>query len=173
MGQLREHNSGRENAGMGKGLGIGRRGLTGVHGQAEQNSGTTSPRSAMSLSTDTTGTAGLFSFWQKGSQSDVEEKEREVEEIMQEINVEREMEKERRESKKESEDLKVVEAAIERSPNPDQGYKITESHARSHGCEWGNKKIWRIVLRRVDRGKIVSLKVIEELGILCVLRDQG
>ncbi|KIR99396.1 hypothetical protein L804_03024 [Cryptococcus deuterogattii 2001/935-1] len=173
MGQLREHNSGRENAGMGKGLGIGRRGLTGVHGQAEQNSGTTSPKSAMSLSTDTTSTAGLFSFWQKGSQSDVEEKEREVEEIMQEINVEREMEKERRESKKESEDLKVVEAAIERSPNPDQGYKFTESHARSHGCEWGNKKIWRIVLRRVDRGKIVSLKVIEELGILCVLRDQG
>lgn len=173
MEQLREHNGGRESAGMGTGLGIGRRGLTGVHGQAEQNSGTTSPKSAMSLSTDTTSTAGLFSFWQKGSQSDAEEKEREMEKIMQEINVEREMEKERRESKKESEDLKVVEAAIERSPNPDQGYKITESHARSHGCEWGNKKIWRIVLRHVDRGKIVSLKVIAELGILCVLRDQG
>lgn len=173
MGQLREHNGGRENTGIGAGLGIGRRGLTGLHGQAEQDSGTTSPKSSMSLSTETTSTVGMFSFWQKGSQSDAEEKGREIDEIMQEINVDREMENERRESEKESEDLKVVEAAIERSPSSGQGYNLPGSHAKSHGCEWGNKKVWRIVLRRVDRGKIVSLTAYEELGILCVLRDEG
>lgn len=173
MGQLREHNGGRENTGIGAGLGIGRRGLTGLHGQAEQDSGTTSPKSSMSLSTETTSTVGMFSFWQKGSQSDAEEKGREIDEIMQEINVDREMENERRESEKESEDLKVVEAAIERSPSSGQGYNLPGSHAKSHGCEWGNKKVWRIVLRRVDRGKIVSLTAFEELGILCVLRDEG
>ncbi|OXG25397.1 hypothetical protein C367_03219 [Cryptococcus neoformans Ze90-1] len=173
MGQLREHSGGRENAGMGTGLGIGRRGLAGVHGQAEQHSGTTSPKSSMSLSTDTASTVGMFSFWQKGAHSDAEEKGREIDEMMQEINVDREMENERRESEKESGDLKVVEAAIQRTPTSGQGYDLPRSHAKSHGCEWGNKKVWRIVLRHVDRGKIVSLKAFEKLGTLCVLRDEG
>ncbi|WVQ75054.1 hypothetical protein IAR50_004663 [Cryptococcus sp. DSM 104548] len=159
------------------GLGL-RRGVAGVHGQAEhsEHSGTTSPKSSLSLATSTltnetaSGTGRMFRFLRRGSDEDETEREsRDLDEEVQEIQVETEMEKERKDAKREKEEMGRVERAIGKSPRVAGG----KSHAEEHGCEWGSKKVWRIVLRQVGRGNIVSLKVYADLGILAVLRDEG
>ncbi|ODO06895.1 hypothetical protein I350_04255 [Cryptococcus amylolentus CBS 6273] len=178
---LKEHQekdrNGRNPSGL-VGLGF-RRGVTGVYGQAEhsEHSGSTSPKSSLSLalsnSTKETvsGSSKMFRFLRRGSDDD-EAESRDLDERVQEIQVETEMEKERKDAQREKENMGRIERAIGRSPKV-PGVDEGKSHAEEHGCEWGNRKVWRIVLRQVGRGKIVSLKAYLDLGVLAVLRDEG
>ncbi|WWC92997.1 uncharacterized protein L201_007961 [Kwoniella dendrophila CBS 6074] len=163
--------------------GIGRRGLTGLHGRDEniQNntnndrSGATSPKSIISNSTDgtTTTTTGRFGFFGRNSLSTENESDKEQEkEKIKEFQVDLEMEKESREDQKELEDMKLIENAIERSSTPtitqgDQPLSRTETVNSRMGC------IRRIILKDAGKGKIVQLKVFQDLDTLAILRDEG
>jgi hypothetical protein len=92
-----------------------------------------------------------------------------VKDRIQEVEVEREMEREVREEEKEKEDQRVVERARKtpvHTPGDEreQGFRDLQEAARP--------AITRVVLPSPVRGKIVSLKVFEDVG-LCVLRDNG
>jgi hypothetical protein len=92
-----------------------------------------------------------------------------VKDRIQEVEVEREMEREVREEEKEKEDQRVVEQARKtplHTPGEerDQGLRDLRGAARP--------AVVRVVLPSPVRGKIVSLKVLEEVG-LCVVRDNG
>ncbi|WVQ79391.1 hypothetical protein IAT38_001488 [Cryptococcus sp. DSM 104549] len=170
-GHLREQKD-RKDEGTGLGLGgVGRRGLQGVHGKEEnqESSGAASPKSSMSVSTEST--VGRFGFWRHSSASI--DGVRDLQDQMEEIEVERAMEKERKEGQKEKEDLKLVEEAMDRSPTPGATFNFQQTHADVHGCDWEDKQVVRVVLRSPGTGKVVELKVLEELDTLCVLRDQG
>ncbi|OCF37103.1 hypothetical protein I316_01008 [Kwoniella heveanensis BCC8398] len=173
---LREHRERRDDSSSIVGLGIagiGRRGLTGVHGKEENtdHSGAASPKSAVSTSTEGTARFGLFGRNSISTDTDAEsEREKELREQMVEVQVERDMEKERKEDLKEMEDLRVVEAAIERSPTP----LASENPAKRHkGNRVSAHATRRLVLRQPGRGKIVALEVLHDIDALCVLRDEG
>ncbi|WVF68617.1 hypothetical protein IAT40_003387 [Kwoniella sp. CBS 6097] len=173
---LREHRERKDDSTSIVGLGIagiGRRGLTGVHGKEENtdHSGAASPKSAVSTSTEGTARFGLFGRNSVSTDTDGEsERDKQLREQMVEVQVERDMEKERKEDMKEMEDLKVVEAAIERSPTP----LARESPSkRRKGNQSSAQAVRRLVLRQAGRGQIVALKVFHDIDSLCVLRDEG
>ncbi|WWD20135.1 hypothetical protein CI109_104611 [Kwoniella shandongensis] len=169
--QLREHKERREEGVVGLGIGaIGRRGLTGVHGKEEQetHSGAASPKSIASATTDSGGNTSRFGFW-RGSNSIDEASE--LREQMEEVEVDRAMEKEKLEDQKEREDLKMVEAAIERSPTP--AMMVDKDQGRHSNTSEEARKVSRVILASAGRGKIVAMKVFEEVDALCILRDEG
>ncbi|WVR08230.1 hypothetical protein IAU60_005277 [Kwoniella sp. DSM 27419] len=173
LDSLREQRERKDDAssmvGLGLGLGgIGRRGLTGVHGKEDhvEHSGATSPRSTGSVGTEPTSRFGLFG---RGSVSNDDDREKELREQMSEIQVDREMEQERKEDQREKEDLRMVEAAIERSPTPMLDYDTR----RSSAAEPPTANVKRLLLRSMGQGKIVQMKVFEDVRVLCILRDEG
>nr|ODN95521.1 hypothetical protein L204_04061 [Cryptococcus depauperatus CBS 7855] len=172
MEQLRNQQGAREGSTPLNFGGMGRRGLTGLHGQAEQESGVVSPRSSISTSTDATGT-GILKLWARNTRSSDDERNKELREKMEEKEVERVMEKGRLDGQREQEERRVVGEAIDKNPAHEEDFQISDDHWKNHGCDWKDKKVWRIVLREAGRGKIVQLKVLGELGLLCVLRDEG
>jgi hypothetical protein len=109
---------------------------------------------------------GRLMDWAKGSDSSLEKTRKELSDQVAEIAVEREMQKETAEDAKQEEERKIIEAAMERS-SPNVALEKSTAHAKH------TKPVRRIILRDPGRGSIVSMKVFEELDLLCVLRDTG
>nr|XP_019043333.1 hypothetical protein I302_07908 [Kwoniella bestiolae CBS 10118]OCF22263.1 hypothetical protein I302_07908 [Kwoniella bestiolae CBS 10118] len=164
--------------------GIGRRGLVGLHGREEQDerdrdrSGATSPKSFVSSTSNET-TSNRFGFFGRNSLSaDNDDSEsqvgnRENEEKIKEVQVDLEMEKETREDRKSSQDRRLIENLIsERSPTIPSNL-IPPPTGRKRVKEGKGDDVQRIVLRDVGKGKIVQMKVFEEVDSLVVLRDEG
>jgi hypothetical protein len=93
-----------------------------------------------------------------------------VKDRIQEVEVEREMEREVREEEKEKEDQRVVEQA-RKTPLHTPGEEREQGFRHLQGAA-SRPAIVRVVLPSSVRGKIVCLKVFEDVG-LCVLRDTG
>jgi alkylation response protein AidB-like acyl-CoA dehydrogenase len=104
--------------------------------------------------------------WAKSSETDEEKNKKELAEQVAEIAVEREMQKETEDEARQEEDRKLIEAAMAKS---------VASPALTEASGVGRQRIpvRRIVLRDPGRGKVVATKVFGELGLLCVLRDEG
>ncbi|WWD04165.1 hypothetical protein V865_002231 [Kwoniella europaea PYCC6329] len=168
--------------------GIGRRGLVGLHSKEDRTndnndegrSGATSPKSFVSsTSTETTPNTNRFGFFGRNSVSTEHEHDDESvlgggedKEGMKEIQVDLEMEKETREDKKSSQDRKLIEDLIsERSPTIST--TLPPPIGRKKSGKGKEEFVRRIILREVGRGKIVQLKVYEEVDSLVVLRDEG
>lgn len=80
--------------------------------------------------------------------------------------MEREMELESREERRGSEERRVIQEAMgEVTPRGERG-----EHPWQDEREW---PVIRVVLRRCWVGKITEMRVIKEVGGLCVLRDTG
>jgi hypothetical protein len=109
----------------------------------------------------------LSSVFKVFGRSGDEEKDKEVlRDKIQEVEVEREMEREKREEKREAEDFKIIEQA---------GKALTSRTGESPG---GNEDelcvaVERILLSSHGTSKVVQMKVVEQLGMLYVLRDVG
>jgi hypothetical protein len=88
-----------------------------------------------------------------------------VRERIAEVEVEREMERETREEEKEKEDRRAVEQARK---TPVQ----TPMEESNDTLGYREELVVRVVLPQPARGKVVCLKVVDEIG-LCVLRDTG
>jgi alkylation response protein AidB-like acyl-CoA dehydrogenase len=104
--------------------------------------------------------------WAKGSDSGDERYKKELADQVAEIAVEREMQKETEEEVKQEEDRKLIEAAMAKSAASPALTEASTLGARATAVR-------RIVLRSPGRGRIVALKVVSELGLLCILRDEG
>ncbi|KAK6908897.1 hypothetical protein I203_102903 [Kwoniella mangroviensis CBS 8507] len=168
--------------------GIGRRGLVGLHSKEDRTnddndegrSGERSPKSFVSsTSTQTTSNTNRFGLFGRNSVSTEHEHDEESvlgggedREGMKEIQVDLEMEKETREDKKSSQDRKLIEGLIsERSPTIST--TLPPPIGRKKSVKGKEEFVRRIILREVGRGKIVQMKVYEEVGSLVVLRDEG
>ncbi|ORY34903.1 hypothetical protein BCR39DRAFT_515490 [Naematelia encephala] len=163
-----ETNDDRSSLGLGI-AGLGRRGLSGVHGKDELEAGTSTPRSIVSI--DSTITVGSrLRGWTRTS---VDKDKDDLKERMEEVEVELEMEKEIRVEEKEKGERKVIEEAIIRTPTPreEKGFDLPERRA-SGDVDWDHVQVKRLVLPDAGKGKVVVMKVLEGAG-LCVLRDQG
>jgi hypothetical protein len=103
-----------------------------------------------------------------GGEDNTEENHRkELMERVAEVEVEREMIREVEEDKREAEDGKIIHEA-KRTPSG------TPRLSGDPGDRTGQTgRATRIVLRDTARGKVVQLKVDEDLGVLLVLRDIG
>ena len=163
---LREQGKERdEDRGLGLGLvGLGRRGLIGVHGKEDHESGATSPLSAASVES-ARAVPNRWS-WLRGGEGVGKERGKELNEKMEEVEVEREMEREVREEVKESEDRRAVEMA---------GVKSTPRFPDEASPKPNNPPIqaMRIILPQPGRGTIACLRVFKEIGLLGILRDEG
>lgn len=173
--------------GLGLGLGIGLGRKLPVHGQNDHDkssmSGTTSPRSVRSMDVRTSSLGGLMS-WAigdgEGEKAGMKEQEEDLQQQMEEVEVEREMERGRREEMEEKEGMeKVMLLKSPRSPlsfeHQREELKRTNTGRAKirNNRRRGEEAIRRVYLPRSRDGEIVCLKVVEELGVLAVLRDTG
>lgn len=145
--------------------GLGRRSLH-VHGREEHESGTTSPRSTVSYESQQT-IGGRLRAWTRSSaeaeRARSEDEKKDLDERMGEVEVERQMERELLDDEREKEDRKVVQEAIS-----DQ-----EARSSQKGTASGRASVRRLILGHPKGGRIVCLRVIEELDMLAVLRETG
>lgn len=163
--QTRNGEEGKSRVGLG--INLGRK--VEAQGQADhdRSSGATSPKSVRSSdSQQAPSIGGRLMGWAKGAGEEKHHAKKELEEQVAEIAVEREMELETEKDTRQEEEMKTVEEAITRaSPThtpADQPIRSTRTDA-----------IRRIILGKPGLGKVVSMEVYEELGLLCVLRDIG
>ncbi|ORX37934.1 hypothetical protein BD324DRAFT_623874 [Kockovaella imperatae] len=148
---------------------LARRGLPGVHGKEDYDfvDGSMSPRSTVSIDSQRTFT-DMFSW--KRAEEEEERKTREIKEKIEEVDVQREMEKETREGEREKQEARAIEAAQrrpERGPKPRRSATTIEEESKTV-----QKSIHRLVLPLFERGAIVCMTVVEDVGLV-VLRDVG
>lgn len=184
-GQDRRSEEGPSALGLGI-AGLGRRGLPNVHGKEENLesskghvSGSMSPRSVRSDDSSHTLGNRLISRL-RGEDVSERDRERAIRERIEEVEVDREMEREVRDQQKEKEDMRKVAAgeeiaAARRTPGSGTlgGSTPVEEEANGYFPEVSPKPVTRVFLPRRSRGKIISICAVQELGILCVLRDNG
>jgi hypothetical protein len=106
--------------------------------------------------------------WATGAEKDEEKHKRELSEQVAEIAVEREMQKEAAEETRQEEEKKIIDSAVARS-SPRKKTQGEQDQAMAQR----ELPVRRIVLRSPGKGSIVCLKVMEEPGMLCILRDTG
>ncbi|EIW71713.1 hypothetical protein TREMEDRAFT_27484 [Tremella mesenterica DSM 1558] len=156
--QRRSEDVDRHGLGLGLGLGLMSRRLS-IQGKEED--GNTSPTSV--VSNDETIVGRIRAWTGTDDKSKVDEIS---DDRLSEAAVDLEMQKERIEGERERDGMKVVEEA-QKSPLLRQTSHLDQS------IDEKKRPVRRIVLSQPGRGKIIALKVFEELGLLCVLRDEG
>lgn len=96
-----------------------------------------------------------------------EEEKKELQERIGEVEIERQMEKELLDDDREEVERKVVRDAIgEQSPRQ-EGSPSAERGDTMHG------RVRRIILGKQERGRIVCLRVVQEIDSLIILRERG
>lgn len=172
--------------GLGLGIaGLGRRGLPNVHGKEENAdsgrghvSGSMSPRSVRSDDSSHTLGNRLISRL-RGEDVSERDRERAMRERIEEVEVDREMEREVRDQQREKDDMRKVAAgeemaAARRTPGSGTpGTTTPVEDADGYFPDTFRKPVNRIILPRRCRGRIVAMRVVQELDVLCVLRDNG
>ena len=153
---------------IGLGIGLGRRSIQ-VHSKDDiDGSGSNSPtglsKARSTGSFESSRTVGGLRGWLKGEDSE-KEKEKELQEKMAEIEVQREIEREVEDERNEARGMEAVERAGSSTPKRAHHHD-DESERAGQAC------VRRIVLRG-RKGRIVTFKVFEEVGVLAVLREQG
>lgn len=104
--------------------------------------------------------------WAKSSETTEEKNKKDLADQVAEIAVEREMQKESEEEAKQEEERKLIDAAIAKSA-------ASPALTEASGSVPQGISVRRIILRNPGRGKVVAMKIFGELGLLCVLRDEG
>ncbi len=172
--QLREQRNRDTTGDGGIGLGFGRK--IHVHSKDEiETNGLTSPppgqsgQSRSTTSIESNRTASGLRGWFKSEEEKVQERDKEMKERLEEVEVQREMDREREEEKRESEEWKAVERCG--SSTPKMGY-IKEGTTDESGSK-AQTTFKRILLGRRGQGTVVCLRVLDDIGVLAVLRDIG
>ena len=110
-----------------------------------------------------------FRAWTQGDDEEKEKERKELADQIAEIEVEREMQKGIVDAEKGEQDMKAVEDAS-KSPIPSSPLLHRPSGGKGKGRREAVKKI---VLPDPVRGKVVCLKVLDDIDALGVLRDEG
>ena len=163
-----------EERGLGLGIALGRRSIH-VHSKDDiESSGSVSPpaqgngvaRSTASFDSGRAERTGGLRGWLRGEQDGKEERERDMKQQLEEIEVERAMEKEREEERREAQERIAMQRVGGTTP------RISGQADSTERPEDG-VRLKRVVLDQVGRGRIVSMLVFKEIGVLAVLRDIG
>lgn len=163
-----------EERGLGLGIALGRRSIH-VHSKDDiESSGSVSPpaqgngvaRSTASFDSGRAERTGGLRGWLRGEQDGKDEHERDMKQQLEEIEVERAMEKEREEERREAQERIAMQRVGGTTP------RISGQAEGSTRPEDG-VRLKRVVLDQFGRGRIVSMLVFEEIGVLAVLRDIG
>lgn len=162
-------------AGMGLGMGIGRRGLQGIPSKREED-GATSPKSTHSTESSRTVGSRFMGMslprpWSDERLDQQEQEHRaELMEKVAEVEVEREMIKEVEEEKKDRKEEKMIrKAQVEGMGSAMR--KGSASRVRVGSGAGQMRRVKRIVLREYTVGKVVQMRVLE--GSLMILRNTG